>query len=695
MDEGTATAQDIHREILAAEEALVKNQWRVLKLHTDDNVPNEPLLTRLHRLDCEAEDLLLAQEIAAIYVRKGGCISVSAADDMQHIEALGNLLRSRHDSRQTPLYQKLYQDEFLPLSRYLNSHLVLSLCRELRKSNYPSASEELLRQCEENEVGCAFELIAGYCHSLHQLAAIHQQVVSHVEGTASVSTIDQALLELCRPFVERVKFHFVDPSTDRLTSSRTDRLPEWLLTYLRETIFQSGGAWEFIYYALTPHLALDFLNEIIRMVQWVLGERNFFRDPKVTGPASKPLLLCNAVEQLLQFDAFVRDLVLPNQSNRIISLVDVCVAGDEELLHWWLDRERESAFSALWEEEATLPVFDRVSPRAELFCALIRSIQAKASVFSFSGPYLSQVAAPLCVQFLDSIHAAASDLRRVLTLRKLPTDSELESNIRTWIDLINGAHLVATTLSLNRTGESDATTTSGSTANANQDLARFGRSLERLQGVMLDDFVTTVVEVLLMERAKFAGYLMRCSHLLASGDEVGQVLNLTNISPDLFETQRILGIILNLCDGNGDDENLAEEPGNYAPQMMRERLLSVIAEKLVEVALDLQGTTPDLLQPGCALFTRDVGALFGQVLLPKHALRVLDIAKLMRMDSSKLLGIGDALCELAGRPSPLTEATFEVDDKLFEEAISMFRAKGFVYLELADVFAVLNRRRDL
>jgi len=401
------------------------------------------------------------------------------------------------------------------------------------------------------------------------------------------------------------------------------------------------------------------------------------------------------VEQLLQFDDFIRSLVPESQKCRIISLVDVCIAGDEELLQWWLERERESVYSVLFEQPvpASNSILEkhRVSPRAELFCALIRSIRAKAAVFSFSGPYLSQVASPLCVQFLDAIQESANDLRRVLTQRTLPKDEVLEANILSWIELINGTHMAASMLCAN---EPDG----ASTGPAEEDLARFGRSLERLRGVLVDECVTNVVEILLMERAKFAGYLMRCSHLLSIGEEVDELAELTDISPDLQETHRVLSIVLHACsDTDGDNEAKQSSSGlsTYAPRLLRDQVLSSVAEKLLEVALDIQGMTPDLLHPGCLLFARDVNALFSRYLLPAHALRVLDIVKLMSMDSHTLCGIGGALCGLSGRMAPLTEAVFEADDRLFDEAISMIRAKGLIYIELADVFAVLNRRRDL
>jgi hypothetical protein len=145
-----------------------------------------------------------------------------------------------------------------------------------------------------------------------------------------------------------------------------------------------------------------------------------------------------------------------------------------------------------------------------------------------------------------------------------------------------------------------------------------------------------------------------------------------------------------------------ESVASFAPTVVRERVLSVLAEKFLEVALDLQGMTPDLRRPGCALFARDVRALFDDDdssnrsstrSLPKHPRRVMDIASLM--ERRDLVGLGNTLCNLCGRPAPLTEAIFESDGRLYEEAMSMIRAKGHLHVELADIFAVLNRRRDL
>jgi hypothetical protein len=518
---------------------------------------------------------------------------------------------------------------------------------------------------------------------LAQLTALCNRVKIHVEGSPPVDRIDPVLLELCRPFVDRIKFHFVED----VKTSKIDRLPELLLGYVRDNIFAENGTWELIYYGLAPELALDFMNEIIRLIQWVFGERNFFRHPIIAGPESKPLLLCNAVEHLLQLDRFVRDLVPVEDSKRIISLVDVCIAGDEELLEWWLARERESVYSLLFEDPIMLPKVakHRVLPRAELFCALIRSVRAKASVFSFSGPYLNQVAAPLCSQFIDALHETAAEQRKVLTQRKLPTEKVMEENVLAWIEIINGVHMAATLL-LSMDGD-----VAIQNASADHDLAKFGRSLNRICNIMVEEFVSDTVEIAFLERAKLAGYLMRCSYILSTE---GGGASQKDLSADLIEACSLLRSIVQTCNDSDENEKNQDIKYKYAPSLIKNGVLSSIAEKLLEVALDMHGMTPDLFRLGCLSFKRDVNILFGESLLPQQALRVVDLAKFMSLEGRALGDIGGALCALAGKTPPLCDATFEVDDRLFEEAISMIRAKGFIYLELSDVLSILNRRRD-
>jgi hypothetical protein len=233
-----------------------------------------------------------------------------------------------------------------------------------------------------------------------------------------------------------------------------------------------------------------------------------------------------------------------------------------------------------------------------------------------------------------------------------------------------------------------------------EDLARFGRSLQKLEDVLLDEFAASFVDTFLLERAGFAGYLMRCSHLLAS-DDFDEAAS-TDVSPDLQETQRLLDTFLNVCDESlvdTDADHAAAaaviEIAGFAPRGMRDRALDRVASHLLEVALDVQGMTPDIFRPGSMAFARDVNSLFAESLVPPSALRLLDILELMTLESRQLAQLGNTLCGLAGQPPPLSDEYFTDDSRLFEEAMSMIRAKGLVWIELGDVFAILNRRRDL
>jgi hypothetical protein len=764
------TSEWLEKEIRAAEEALDEKERKLLTLDDDDDDDNDPLnadstktrktsakatrnvsvTDRLGSIDRATDDLLLAQDVAA-WVKS---IQISTEEeeedrddiiqDAQDCVALGEIL-CRHGPRgsiatttstRTTLYTSIFQQEYLPLYNYLSKQLLASLRRDLQRSNYPSseACRKLIQQSRQKQqqqsanakaTDTAWSRIVQYCIWIRNLQSMHRRVIKHAQGMTLPDSMDPVLLELCQPLVEKVRFHFVTKSDDRPTSSKIDRLPEWLLSYIRDN-FLEGGPWELIVSALAPaladsnssngngaiHLPLDFLNELVRLVQWVLGERNFFRNAKIAGHSSQAALLCNAVEQLIQFDDSLQNMLenvsnnneedqeMKRQKRRLLSLMDIFVAGDDELLQWWLERERETVFFRLFQEpetDAVTALLHRVSPRAELFCALIRSIQAKAAVFSFSGPYLHYVASPVCLQFLDALQETAGDLRQRWTKRRssMLTDVDVRANVTQWIELINGTHMAAEVVACTEWTEDDEPDLSG-----REDLARFGRSLQKLEDVLLDEFAASFVDTFLLERAGFAGYLMRCSHLIASDDLEDAVS--TDVSPDLQETQRLLGTFLNVCDESLVDTDADQaaaaaviEIAGFAPRGMRDRALDRVASHLLEVALDVQGMTPDIFRPGSMAFARDINSLFAESLVPPSALRLLNILEIMTLESRQLAQLGNTLCGLAGQPPPLSEEYFTDDNRLFEEAMSMIRAKGLVWIELGDVFAILNRRRDL
>jgi hypothetical protein len=732
----------ISSEIESVVNALQVAERKKLKLrNVNETGEHQSPSSRLRQLERNANELLLAREVSIWMediIRDDERSGEDLFSDCKRCESLSSLL-CRNTRQLSPLFQHLFEDEYVPLFHYVCDELIFFLRESLEHARYPERTADLLQG-----LGSASD-ISRACASRVQVESSHVELLLSLQKPfdgAGQASLDAVVLELCRPFVERVRYHFLDNA--RLASGRIDRLPDLLLGYLREHIFAPDGVWDFVVDGISrirekndqlvaasdgiidekleggssrrfgspsvdlTGLPVCFLNELIRIIQWVLGERNFFRHQHVAGPESNPLVICNAVQHLFQFDDFLLGLVRvidPSSTHRrrLLRLTDIFLAGDDDLMQWWLNQERELAYNRLFENMPDDEPVNNVAPRAELFCALMVSIQAKASVFSFSGPYLSHVAAPLCVQFLDAVHESATELKEAIQRRRMLSDSELSLACEKWIELINGTDMAAGLLCTQDAEQSDE----WQAQIASNDLDRFGRSLHNLRQVMIDDFCVAFVEVLLMERAKFASYLMRCPHLLGhdrvtSTSDSPEGSQEASLSPDLRESARVLALFLLVCEGSSSTTALKadhsrEVQGNasIAAARMREGVLTLVAEKLLEVAMNFQGSTPDLLTGGCVMFARDVHSLFDSALLPLEALRLLDISRVMAMESAALVHIGGVLCGLAGLPAPLPEDAFMGDERLHEEATSMVRAKGLAFVEVEDVISVLNRRRDL
>ena len=723
------SSEQIEHELTKTQQALAlattNNPDRPSNHDATPPLPNP--LAELGLVEQQANDLLLAKDVAW-WMESEQTRELSESFSLVHeasaCERLGQLLRrhkcptsNNNNNDESSLYSNLYRQEFLPTYDYVRTMLVLELRKGLRHANYPSheGCAQLLHEYETettNDGAASFSRIAATAEWLHRLTVERDLVNSHVQGTSpatSSQAVDDVVLELCRPFVEKIRHHFVEGhETDRI-----DRLPEWIFAYVREQVFPDAtdGPWEFIHYGLTPRvrpgLSLDFVNEMIRLIQWVFGQRNVFRHGTLCGDHSQPVLLCQAIEQLLQFDEFLNRLT-GRQSGRVLSFMDIYVAGDEELLHWWLEREREAVFDSLLhgkvldnnKQNDTLPTC-RVSPRAELFCSLLRSMKRKATVFSFSGPYLSHVAAPLCLHFLDAVQDSASTLKTVLfPSRRVPTAREIQSHVTDWIQLINGTHQSAQLL-LHNDDDEPVTTKGARSAAAHHDLDRFGQSLERLKQVLVDEFATQFVEHVLLEKAKLASYLMRASHLLATYNTDDDDNNMDDeLSPDLADTHYVLTAFLQAVqeeeDSMGSIPRHVSDPLWFASRALRDRVLTVISEKFLEVALDWHGTTPEVSVEGARVFGSDLAFLVGDTLvLPPTAMRLLNVTQCLAMPASQLSVMGDALSGLAGQPPPLTEDMFAMDERVYEEAMSMIAAKNILFLQLGDFLSILNRRHDL
>mmetsp|Transcript_2186 Transcript_2186/g.3348 ORF Transcript_2186/g.3348 Transcript_2186/m.3348 type:complete len:339 (-) Transcript_2186:32-1048(-) len=322
-----------------------------------------------------------------------------------------------------------------------------------------------------------------------------------------------------------------------------------------------------------------------------------------------------------------------------------------------------------------------LSPRAEMFCALIHSIQCKANVFlpHSKASYLGHVAVPAYTQFLDAIHDSSTELRGLLSQRNV----DLDKNLRCWMEIINGTQVASLVL----LGDVDA---------QDNDLSRVGRSMERLRDVLVDEFATTFVEKVLMERAKLASYIMRCSHLLSS-TAIDVSSDTKSLSPDLHQFSIMLTKVLTFCNKHSIDTK-AEGPLGFAPSAIRIAVSNLVAEKFLEIALDAHGMTPDVELDGAIIFARDVQLVSDMFSPDKSAfIRLIDAAKFMAVPTDKLVTLREAITGLVTvgpEQEPLDFRSFSVDSTLFDSATSMLRAKGFENLYLEDAISILNRRKD-
>lgn len=642
----------------------------------------------------------------------------------------------KHADNILHLCPAIYEEAYLSLFDYLCENLVTLLREELQSNRYPTA-----KGCGEllgGKNGIAY--LATICQHLTRLENTHEQVLQAVEGVNVVSKKNSVLLELFHPLLDRIYFHFIntavgddgDPQNGnhepKITATRLERLPEWLLSYIKTNFLQDDGPYQVVRSVMGPSSALPFCQELIRMIQWVLVEqRNFFDDPGISGPQSNPQFLYHAVEQFLEFDTILMELLADttNTNDTIVDtsfsasqftgLMDTLVASNEDLFDWWVQRERESVSSTLYDSIHynihKAPLASYISPRAELFCSLIRSVQLKAFTLKSPGVYLRGVAVPLCSQFVDALHETSVNLRNLLVQKHKGRqeiqqhkssssyttiiDSEkqrLVSNINEWIKIINGTQLASQILLSNERAVR---------SQSDHDLGRFGRSLERLVEVMMDEFAAAFVETTLMEHAKFANYLMLASHLLASPEHVSEdIMRKDYLTAELSDTKTVLQYFQEICDSilnprkllDGDNSDEEEKMASCAPLGMRARVADRLVEKLLDVALDTNHVTPDIWLEGATVFARDVNIMLGSYRDIPAVDRLLEVTKFMTMDYDSFCGLFAAIGGLIGSDSYLDIEELNADAKLGDEASNMLKAKN-VNCPLGNAISILNRRR--
>lgn len=673
-------------ELEKASRKLEQTERKLLVIDVEDEDKDSvvvPPRTRLMELNDEVESLELARDLSQWHLATEGD-DESLVQDARQCAELAKLLGQHPHSA---LLKHVFENEYAPLYRYVRAQLLVHLRQSLRRINYPSKEANAILLNEIDDISENSETISAYAIWMTKLQIENEKIQAYVTGLPAVSRKLESVVELCRPIVERVTFHFLQQEEERISSTRIDRLPEWVLNYVRENALE-GGPWDFV--AEISHvlqiegMMFEFLNEMCLLASYVIHQRQFFRHEKVVGPKSNPILVSGAIGQLLVFDAYIRDLVVLDEYPPSVS--QHLVADDEELWRWFIANEREWAMSTLFDTAVSLETSPRrISARAELFSALIHSIQSKATVFATPGPYIADVGVPLCQNFLDAVHESSTDLRSLLGQRKLIGTGDLEKNLETWMELINGTHMAA--IRLNQ----------GTNNKVDHDLARVGRSMDRLRDALVDECATTLVEIVIVERAKLASYLMRCSYML-SLNEVEE--DSDDLSPDLEESATIFSTILRVCTDvtTSQDQDELKSIILFAPMAVRGNVTDRVADKFLEVALDAHGMTPEISLTGAQSFYGDVVGLFGAPPLPPLAMRLIDVARFMAMDSKPFQEMKMAISGLVQPvPSsgPLHFESFAQDGTILDEAVSMIRAKGYSWLHLEDVVSILNRRNSI
>jgi hypothetical protein len=248
---------------------------------------------------------------------------------------------------------------------------------------------------------------------------------------------------------------------------------------------------------------------------------------------------------------------------------------------------------------------------------------------------------------------------------------------------------------------------------SDHDLARFGRSLQTLSSVLIEEFTKIFVDTVLMEQTKFASFLMTASHLLASQeweDDTFDDMTADQLSVGLKDTSAVLNIFLNVCESIiGQERRLSDgskigdgpdEPGiaSFAPILMRSQVLNMVAEKVLEVALDTSNMIPEIWNTGATIFARDVTNLLPNCAKTTRDLpfvyRLTEVMKLMTMDFSTFRSMFVALEGLVGTDSgSLDVDDFTNDELVYQEAMNMLKAKG-IDCPIEDAISIFNRRQS-
>lgn len=534
------------------------------------------------------------------------------------------------------------------------------------------------------------------------------------------------------------------------------------------------------------------MSEVSSISMSVLRRRGYIhhlssRTPVEAGAKA----LVDGIEQCLRFDVFAQEIVAgeSDQHTGVTCLKDgitlKLVLESPPLLDLWIDVDRRTGLDSLRDApvlvsqpEAIVPL----SPLAETYAALIASTLTKSFVLKSSvgakRKYVAGTAVPLTTYFMDCMHEAASKfcdaMHRAAGRRSADMDLEaLLVNLQDWLDLICGMDLARLAL---ESSPSNSTNTmiippapdtpmtpftpasqqvltaktpdtrgmfraAGATpGEQDQDLLRLSQSLFKLRTAMIDEYSSTLVETVLMERCGFAGYFMTAPHRLM-GDLMGGITvspreggTISDMPATSKELERPLGVLLSILDqlctvhsSNEKTGSARHSPSKEQIDLMDDSVTAVISnvgnrivEKFFELATDPSGSIPEFQRSGALQLLADVQllhAMFDSVTAvmndapeeyPAHTTtqpegifgRLVVLIRLMAADDSQIQSLRDGLYGLAADSMPhlspglhhIPSQPFEADGTLYETARSMLESKGFGGVELEDAILVLNRR---
>lgn len=696
-------------------------------------------------------------------------------------------------------YQSMYDEirqQYERLYRHLRARLLLDLRGVIRSSGFPSkqACEVWISELkvwsknqyalvgymipnEKNgrDDGRGQETCLGFIFwSLIELDVLRQTVLEHILGEQSCGNQKSLsfMNELIRPILDRVRYHFLQhvnggttgkhevadathEKAIRFTSSRLDRLPEWVLIYIKE-IMMENGVWNVLHDCVKPmtravtallneeiskhdawteltsprkakveKVDFFFISEMIRLTKYVLDKRKFFRDASIIGGDRNPnkqfvpLPLCNAIEQFLQFDQFVSELINDDgyeaSYDGLSRFSQELICCDDAMFNWWIHLEKYQSFqqikSAMTSAGQPIETQRVLADVAECFLAIQDSLQKKQSYIldpNRREQFVKSIEIPLCMDLMELMHTKAARLRDEVTRNNrfdILNNGLLRSNINEWIKVISSTHVVALIL-LNRPTQDDG-----------GDLERVGLSFDNLSKAMMEEFSSIFVETILMERAKLASYLMQCAYTLSSCPDHVQTLNL---SPSLNETVHVLQVFCGSCFDARSDFVRSAMQGTLVDKFkhsffdcaveLERNVAHLVEEKFLEVALDINDMIPDIDEYGAKQFyfdTQNVSSKFFADLVeevePEFS-RLEDTSALMSSDDEIIKSLKSALVCLVSSQD-LSEAEDESkdqvidlnvfcdDETLLNEAHNMIQAKGFRHMKTRDAINIINRRK--